>query len=68
MPYSLSKAFVTLTALVAVCEGALTLDEPIAKHWREYGVRGKERTTLRQVLTHQAGQPRCPAEDHGLTC
>ncbi|MFJ9582234.1 serine hydrolase domain-containing protein [Streptomyces acidicola] len=66
MPYSLSKTFVTLAALVAVRDGALTLDEPIAEHWREYGVRGKERTTLRHVLTHQAGQPRFPAEAAGL--
>lgn len=62
MPYSLSKAFVTLAALVAVRDGALPLDEPIARLWRDYGVRGKERTTLRQVLTHRAGQPRFPSE------
>ncbi|MFI1332113.1 serine hydrolase domain-containing protein [Streptomyces sp. NPDC020845] len=65
-PYSLSKSFVTLAALVAVRDGALALDEPIARHWGEYGVRGKERTTLRQVLTHRAGQPRFPAEAAGL--
>ncbi|MEW2400441.1 serine hydrolase domain-containing protein [Streptomyces sp. NPDC046862] len=61
MPYSLSKTFVTLAALVAVRDGALALDEPIAKYWTEYGARGKEATTLRQVLTHRAGQPRFPA-------
>ncbi|WP_406212798.1 serine hydrolase domain-containing protein [Streptomyces canus] len=61
MPYSLSKSFVTLTALAAVRDGALALDEPIAAYWKAYGVRGKERTTLRQVLTHRAGQPRFPA-------
>ncbi|GAA4054630.1 serine hydrolase domain-containing protein [Actinomadura miaoliensis] len=66
MPYSLSKSFVTLAALVAVREGALALDDPIAEYWKEYGVRGKERTTLRQVLTHQAGQPRFPAEAANL--
>lgn len=60
-PYSLSKAFVTIAALVAVREGALALDEPIASYWGEYGVRGKERTTLRHVLTHRAGQPRFTA-------
>lgn len=57
-PYSLSKSFVTLAALVAVRDGALTLDEPIAGYWPAYGGRGKERTTLRHVLTHRAGQPR----------
>ncbi|TMR09690.1 beta-lactamase family protein [Nonomuraea turkmeniaca] len=66
MPYSLSKAFVTLAALVAVRDGVLLLDEPIATYWPDYGVNGKERTTLRQVLTHRAGQPRFPAEAAGL--
>ncbi|MBF8189662.1 beta-lactamase family protein [Nonomuraea sp. K274] len=66
MPYSLSKAFATLAALVAVRDGALPLDEPIAGHWPAYGVKGKESTTLRQVLTHRAGQPRFPAEAAGL--
>ena len=66
MTYSLSKAFVTLAALVAVRDGALTLDEPIAAYWKEYGVRGKERTTLRQILTHRAGQPRFPADARDL--
>ncbi len=62
MPYSLSKSFVTLAALVAVRQGALSLDEPIARYWPVYGVRGKDRTTLRHVLTHRAGQPRFPAD------
>ncbi|MEO3776507.1 serine hydrolase domain-containing protein [Micromonospora sp. B11E3] len=61
-PYSLSKTFATLAALVAVRDGALALDEPVAAYWKEYGVKGKERTTLRQVLTHQAGQPRFSRE------
>ncbi|BCL12463.1 esterase [Micromonospora sagamiensis] len=65
-PYSLSKTFATLAALVAVRDGALALDEPVAAYWKEYGVEGKERTTLRQVLTHQAGQPRFPQEAANL--
>lgn len=65
-PYSLSKAFVTIAALVAVRDGALALDEPMAAYWPEYGAHGKERTTLRQVLTHRAGQPRFPADAAGL--
>ncbi|MGW3351770.1 serine hydrolase domain-containing protein [Nonomuraea rubra] len=65
-PYSLSKSFVTLAALVAVRDGLLALDEPVARYWPEYGVGGKDRTTLRHVLTHRAGQPRFPAEAAGL--
>ncbi|GAB3696710.1 serine hydrolase domain-containing protein [Nocardiopsis oceani] len=65
-PFSLSKPFAALAALVAVRDGALSLDEPIANHWKGYGRLGKEDTTLRQVLTHSAGQPRFPAEAAGL--
>lgn len=65
-PYSLSKSFVTLAALAAVRAGALTLDEPIAGYWNAYGARGKERTTLRHVLTHRAGQPRFAPEAAGF--
>lgn len=65
-PYSVAKPFASLAALVAVRGGALDLDEPIGGYWREYGIRGKERTTLRHVLTHQAGQPRFPVAAAGL--
>lgn len=63
-PYSLSKPFAAFAALVAVKDGALSLDEPIATYWQSYGRHGKDQTTLRQVLSHQAGQPRFP--DTGL--
>ncbi|MEU0490813.1 serine hydrolase domain-containing protein [Nocardiopsis sp. NPDC006139] len=65
-PYSVSKPFAALAALVAVRDGALALDAPIADYWKEYGHHGKEHTTLRHVLTHQAGQPRFPAQAAGM--
>lgn len=65
-PYSVSKPFAALAALVAVRAGSLELDRPLADVWREYGGNGKERTTLRQVLTHRAGQPRFPASAAGV--
>lgn len=58
--YSTSKPFAALAALTAVAQGELGLDEPVAKYWREYGQAGKDQTTLRQVLTHRAGQPAFP--------
>ncbi|GGJ84020.1 EstA family serine hydrolase [Streptomyces camponoticapitis] len=64
-PYSVSKPFAALAALVAVRDGALTLDEPIGRYWPGYAVAGKERTTLRHVLTHQAGQARFPVAAAG---
>lgn len=59
--YSTSKPFAALTALAAVADGALSLDEPVSTYWTDYATGGKERTTLRQVLTHRAGLPAFPA-------
>ena len=59
--YSVSKPFAALAALMAVKNGALSLDEPVGNYWREYATNGKEQTTLRQILSHQAGQPAFPS-------
>lgn len=67
-PYSLSKAVVTLAALVAVRDGRLALDEPIARYWGAYGVRGKERTTCdRYLRTGRASRVSRP-KPRGSTC
>ncbi|MBO9521354.1 MAG: beta-lactamase family protein [Nocardioidaceae bacterium] len=54
--YSTSKPFAALSLLVAAARGEVDLDSPVAASWPEYGQAGKEATTVRQVLTHQAGQ------------
>jgi CubicO group peptidase (beta-lactamase class C family) len=58
--YSTSKPFAALAALTAVASGALSLDEPVATYWTEYGHAGKHRTTFRDILVHRAGQPAFP--------
>ena len=35
--------------------GALAYDEPVATYWREFAAGGKERITVRDLLTHRAG-------------
>ena len=35
--------------------GALAYDEPIATYWPEFAAGGKERVTVRDLLTHRAG-------------
>jgi len=40
---------------ILVDQGRAAYDDPIAKHWPEFGARGKEQITIRQALTHQAG-------------
>jgi CubicO group peptidase (beta-lactamase class C family) len=41
--------------LVLVDRGVIGLDEPMARYWPEFGQAGKERVTVRQTLSHQAG-------------
>ncbi len=51
MPYSVTKPFVAVSALVLVDRGVLDLDVPVQRWWPELSAR----TTLRQLLSHQAG-------------
>ncbi len=60
MAYSVAKPFAALTVLTAVAEGALGLDQRVAELWPEYATHGKEATTVRHVLSHQAGLPCFP--------
>lgn len=55
--FSVSKALTTICALRAVEQGALDLDEPIARRWPEFAAAGKDAITLRQMLSHRAGLP-----------
>jgi CubicO group peptidase (beta-lactamase class C family) len=53
--YSGTKG-VTATALhMLATEGRIDYDAPVAEYWPEFGCNGKERITVRQVLSHQAG-------------
>ena len=39
-----------------LCErGLLALDAPVARYWPEFGAAGKEKLTVRHLLTHSAG-------------
>jgi CubicO group peptidase (beta-lactamase class C family) len=60
MTYSVAKPFAALTVLTAVAEGGLALDQPVAEVWPEYGAQGKAATTVRHLLSHQAGLPAFP--------
>jgi len=42
---------------VSVWHDGREVDEPIATRLKAYRVHGKERTTLRQMLTRRAGRP-----------
>lgn len=53
---SLTKPIATATSILLLIEnGLVELDAPAAKYIPEFGVKGKEVITIRQLLTHQSG-------------
>ena len=66
MSYSVAKPLAALTLLAVMAEHHLGLDERVASVWPEYGVAGKEATTLRHLLRHAAGQHCFPPEAASL--
>ncbi|QSZ55583.1 serine hydrolase domain-containing protein [Paenarthrobacter ureafaciens] len=59
-PFSVTKG-VTSTALHVQAEkGLIDYDAPIVDYWPEWGQHGKEKITVRNVLTHQSGVPWMP--------
>jgi CubicO group peptidase (beta-lactamase class C family) len=50
-PYSVSKPFVAVCALLLVERGELELDAAVQRYWPEFTARA----TVRQLLAHQAG-------------
>ena len=55
--YSAGKAVLAALVMKAVAEGELDYDQPVAELWPEFGTAGKDRLTLAQVMSHQAGLP-----------
>lgn len=58
--FSIGKAFIAFALLMLVDRGQLGLDEPVSRYWPEFTRNGKQRITVRQVLSHQAGLPAFP--------
>ena len=53
---SLTKPIATTTAVLwLVHDGAVSLDDPVAKHLPAFGERDKEAVTVRHLLTHSSG-------------
>ncbi|HPU12807.1 MAG TPA: serine hydrolase domain-containing protein [Aeromicrobium sp.] len=61
MTYSCAKPLAALTVLTALADTETSPDEFVATVWPEYATGGKESTTIRQVLSHQAGLAAFPA-------
>ena len=57
--FSASKPYVAMLVHLLAEHGDLSLDDPVARHWPEFGRYGKEAITIRHVLRHRAGVPTC---------
>ncbi|GAA0468180.1 serine hydrolase domain-containing protein [Streptomyces stramineus] len=55
--FSSTKGAAHLAVALLVQDGTLELDREVRHYWPEFAVHGKGHTTLRHLLTHQAGLP-----------
>src|SRR6185369_16615695 len=55
--YSVTKAVAATALHIQVDRGLLDYNAPVARYWPEYAAKGKESTTVRDVLTHRACVP-----------
>jgi CubicO group peptidase (beta-lactamase class C family) len=55
LSFSTTKGVASTVVHRLVEHGALAYDEPIATYWPEFAAGGKERVTVRDLLTHRAG-------------
>ncbi|EEU35718.1 uncharacterized protein NECHADRAFT_87987 [Fusarium vanettenii 77-13-4] len=58
--FSVTKGITALAVHLQAERGLLRLEDPIAKHWPEFGVNGKHGITIQQVLSHRSGIPQMP--------
>ena len=55
--FSTGKAVMALLIAMAVERGQLSYDEAVATAWPAFGQAGKDRITVAQMMSHQAGLP-----------
>lgn len=53
--WSTTKGIAALCFAMLVDRGRIRYDDPVARHWPEFAVNGKESITVGQLLSHQAG-------------
>ena len=58
--FSVTKAIAATAVHLQAERGLIDYADPLAKHWPEFGVNGKDKITVRHVLTHRAGIPQMP--------
>jgi CubicO group peptidase (beta-lactamase class C family) len=61
--FSVSKAVTAMLVHLLDDEGVLHVDDAVAEHVPEFARHGKDRATIRHVLTHRAGIPSLAGHD-----
>lgn len=64
---SATKGLSALCAHLLHDRGELDVDAPVVTYWPEFGAAGKERTLVRQLLSHQSGAIGVPGADRMLS-
>ncbi len=60
--FSATKPLASVALWQQIERGNAGLDDPVAAHWPAFAQQGKERVTLRHVLSHRGGFPLTPPE------
>jgi CubicO group peptidase (beta-lactamase class C family) len=55
LSYSTTKGVASTLLHVLADRGLLSYDEPVARYWPEFAQAGKDRITVRHLMSHQAG-------------
>ena len=55
--YSVSKGIAALVMAMLVDQGKLNYETRLAHYWPEFGAHGKDKVTVAEALSHQAGVP-----------
>lgn len=59
--FSVGKGVVTTLIHILAEQGKIRYDDLVTDYWPEYGVNGKERTSVKHILSHRAGLYDFPA-------
>jgi CubicO group peptidase (beta-lactamase class C family) len=57
---STTKALATIAMLMLYEKHRFSFEDPVSKHWPEFGAKGKQSITIAQIMRHSAGIPDGP--------
>lgn len=63
--FSTTKGVAATALHILADRGLLEYEQPVARYWEEFGQKGKERVTVAQAMSHQAGLHAMPMTPEG---